>query len=128
MALFYVSKVLQMGGLASWYYYTAPWANMFEISAFQWVTGLQLILFGQLLNFSIYDAIGKNCVYYGNKFEVNSMYWLSFQCIYCASTILRCGSNCIWCHRIACNSSLCKCWNICCWYHSSFVVHVHGIS
>ncbi len=71
VALFYVSKVLQMGGLASWYYYTAPWANMFEISAFQWVTGLQLILFGQLLNFSIYDAIGKNGVYYGNKFGVS---------------------------------------------------------
>lgn len=68
VSLFYTSKVLQFGGLLMWYVYTAPPANMLEITPFQWVTGTQLILFGQLLNYSVFAAIGKNGVFYGNKF------------------------------------------------------------
>ena len=64
--------------MITWYTYTAPCANLLEITPFQWVTGLQLILFGQLLNFSIYDAIGKNGVYYGNKFGISIPWCTSF--------------------------------------------------
>ncbi|GAB5365280.1 hypothetical protein AAMO2058_001044100 [Amorphochlora amoebiformis] len=62
---FFINKLFQFGGIFLWYYFAAPWIALADISLYQWVTGLQLILFGQLLNNAIYRAIGKNGVYYG---------------------------------------------------------------
>mmetsp|Transcript_12780 Transcript_12780/g.17757 ORF Transcript_12780/g.17757 Transcript_12780/m.17757 type:complete len:304 (-) Transcript_12780:407-1318(-) len=63
--LFFVNKLFQFGGLFLWYYYSAPFFSVVNVTLFQWVTGLQLFIFGQVLNNAIYRAIGKAGVYYG---------------------------------------------------------------
>ena len=78
ISFFYVSKVLQIGGLVYWYLLTAPCIKFSQITPFQWVTGLQLIIFGQILNISTYLAIGKNGVYYGNKFGKKIPWYTGF--------------------------------------------------
>jgi len=63
--LFVINKIFQFGGLFLWYYFSAPWFKFAEITLYQWITGFQLIVFGQILNNAIYRAIGKAGVYYG---------------------------------------------------------------
>uniref|UniRef100_A0A6U2ZEX5 phosphatidyl-N-methylethanolamine N-methyltransferase n=1 Tax=Lotharella globosa TaxID=91324 RepID=A0A6U2ZEX5_9EUKA len=63
--LFFLNKLFQFGGIFLWYYYSAPFFSVNDVTVFQWVTGLQLLIFGQILNQAIYRAIGKAGVYYG---------------------------------------------------------------
>lgn len=67
-AFFYPSKVLQMGSFLVWYLRTAAPVNFWDISGYSWMTALQCIVVGQILNAGIYRAIGKAGVYYGFKY------------------------------------------------------------
>lgn len=68
--LFYFSKVFQYGSIFGWFFWTAPAPALETISSLRLLTGMQLVLVGQLLNVSIYRAIGKAGVYYGYKIGV----------------------------------------------------------
>lgn len=67
---FHVSKVLQFGSFAVWYALYGPVAlraALVGATRLQWVLFAQGVGLGQLLNTAIYQAIGKNGVYYGYK-------------------------------------------------------------
>ncbi len=68
--LFYVSKVFQFGSMGGFYAITADPVNLSQLSLLRIVTGSQLLIVGQILNISIYNAIGKAGVYYGYKIGV----------------------------------------------------------
>ena len=70
ITLFWVSKCFQFGSLFGWYFATGPLPSLAEVSLLRWVTGVQLLSMGQLLNAAIYRAIGKAGVYYGYKLGV----------------------------------------------------------
>ncbi|KAK3265459.1 hypothetical protein CYMTET_25858 [Cymbomonas tetramitiformis] len=64
---FWISKVFQFGGFIGWYFYMAPLPALTDITPLQITIGIQFFVIGQILNASIYHAIGKNGVYYGVK-------------------------------------------------------------
>eukprot|EP00456_Euglypha_rotunda_P023597 TRINITY_DN19544_c0_g1_i8.p1 TRINITY_DN19544_c0_g1~~TRINITY_DN19544_c0_g1_i8.p1 ORF type:complete len:154 (-),score=3.32 TRINITY_DN19544_c0_g1_i8:82-543(-) len=63
-------KVIQFLAFAWWYSTTGDLVKFNEMHIFRWLVGLLLVGFGQLLNISIYQAIGKAGVYYGTRLGV----------------------------------------------------------
>jgi len=74
VSLFYISKVFQLGSIFGHYFYIGSveslLAELRGLTAFRLVLGVQFFVVGQLLNASIYRAIGKAGVYYGYKIGV----------------------------------------------------------
>ena len=74
VSLFYISKVFQLGSIFGHYFYIGSVESLLSelrgLTAFRLVLGVQFFVVGQLLNASIYRAIGKAGVYYGYKIGV----------------------------------------------------------
>jgi len=67
VSMFFVNKCLQISVPLAWYFNHGQPPALADISNYQWVTAVQCFFIGQLFNYSIYQAIGKNGVYYGAR-------------------------------------------------------------
>jgi hypothetical protein len=61
-------KAVQVVALFGWYVLAAPLVDFTVLSHFRWVSGIQLVVLGQLLNAATFAALGMNGVLFGCQF------------------------------------------------------------
>ena len=71
-------KLLQFGTAAWWYLTVAPRVIFADITHVRWAIAVAWISLGQALNVGIYNAIGKDGVYYGFKLGRNVPWYEGF--------------------------------------------------